>query len=97
MPDTGAEDGSSAGWLVAPLDPSVDVVVKLLVVRTGPRSPLLVALDIPFLCGVPSWLWPLCIAGLPHGSASGKSIESFRIVRGLGGDTSEEAGGVEGR
>jgi hypothetical protein len=33
------------------------------------------------------------MAGLPHGSASGNSRESFLIVRALGGETDAGAGG----
>ncbi len=54
--------------------------MKLLVVLLGSLSPLL-CFDMPFVCGSDSWLWPLCRAGLPQGSASGKSREFLFIVR----------------
>jgi hypothetical protein len=38
-PDVGAEEVSSVPWLEGPLDPSVDLVVKVLVVLTGSWTP----------------------------------------------------------
>ncbi len=76
------------------MEPSVEAVVKVLVVLTGSRTPLVDSLDIPFVFGgLESWLWPLCRAGLPQGSASGNSRESFLIVRAFGGETDARAGG----
>ena len=81
------------------MDPSVEAVVKALEVLAGSRIPLFTSLDVPFVFGwLDSWLWPLCRAGLPQGSASGKSRESFLIARAFGGETDAGAAmGVIGR
>jgi hypothetical protein len=72
--------------------------VKSLVVLIGTGVPISgVVLDLPFVLGA-SWLWPLCRAGLPQGSASGNSRESFLIARVLWDELDAGAGGgVVGR
>jgi hypothetical protein len=50
-PAAGGEATLSDGWLEAPFEPSVDVVVKLLVVLTGSRTPFLDFPDVPFVFG----------------------------------------------
>ena len=77
----------------------MEPVVKVLVVRTGSRAPLLTA---PFaLGGLELWLCPLCRAGLPHGSTSGNSRDGFDIFRAfwldIGAAAGDGDGGVLGR
>jgi hypothetical protein len=50
-PAAGGDATVSGTWLEAPLEPSVEAVVKLLVVLTGSRIPLAGSLDVPFVFG----------------------------------------------
>ena len=70
-----------------------EYVVKALVVRAGSLSPFLIGFAaVEVDAGVASlltvWVWPLCKAGLDHGSSSRFSKESFLIRRDLGGELS---------
>ncbi len=69
--------------------------MKALVVLAGPLGsfPIGLAAVVPFDGGVASfvtvWVWPLCIAGLPHGSLSRLSRESLRMRLDLEGVAAE--------
>lgn len=94
-PAAGVVGSSGKSWLDAPSGGSLAGVVKVLVVLEGACAPLLIARGSdPFVFGgFESWLWPLCRAGLPHGSASGKSIEGFLGVFGFCGAIDSIGGG----
>ena len=50
-PDVVADEVSSVPWLDGPLDPSVGLVVKVLVVLTGSWTPFERSREVPFVFG----------------------------------------------
>ena len=78
---------ASAGPLVGFVDGSFagpfEGVVKELVVRTGACEPF--GFESPFDGAAEIWVCPVCMTGLPQGSASGNSRDLFRISCGCAG------------